>query len=114
MNNSLNYDTALNVIRGGNHCLLGVVDENGAPYIVPVSYRLENLRDDMKISMISRKDSKKVNCIKNNDKVTLYFKNTGFSDMLTVIASGTASIVEKDDMVFVDVKVDDISGRYFN
>jgi len=52
--------------------------------------------------------------IKNNDKVTLYFKNTGFSDMFTVIASGTASIVEKDDMVFVDVKVDDISGRYFN
>lgn len=114
MNNSINYDTALSVIRGGNHCLLGVVDENGAPYIVPVSYRSFNLRDDMKISMISRNDSKKVNCIKNNNNVTLYFKNTGFSDMLTVVASGKASVEEKDDMAFIDVEVDDISGRYFN
>lgn len=116
MNNSLNYNTALNVIKGGNNCLLGVVDEDNTPYIVPINYNLNNRKDEMTISFLSKKASKKVNCIKNNSNVTLYFKSTSFADMLTVIGNGIATVNEKeeDDMVLIDVKLNEISGRYFN
>lgn len=115
MNNSLDYNTALNVIKGGNNCLLGVVDEDNTPYIVPINYNLNKQKDEMTISFLSKKESKKVNCLKNNNNATLYFKSTSFADMLTVIGSGIATVKEKeeDNMVLVEVKLNEISGRYF-
>lgn len=114
----LNYEEMtrcqiVDMLSRGKTCVLSLCDCN-QPYAVYMFYKLDCFCDNILIKMKSKSCGKKMEILRDNNKVCLNFQRQILGCVETVIIIGKAKIEEKCGCDNITIEVLEMSGRKYS
>lgn len=102
-----------NVLKNGNICILALSKDN-IPYIVPTYYTYEIKDKTVYINLRIKNEGQKVEYIKKNTNVCLFFDDRSYETFDTVIIKGKATLSKStENEIDVTIKSNEITGRSY-
>lgn len=114
----MNYDNLTkngieNVLKNGNVCILAL-SKNNIPYIIPTYYTYEINDKNIYIKIKIKNEGKKVDYLKSNSNVCLFFDDRSYGTFDSVIIKGKTTISEGDENeIDIVVTSTEVTGRSY-
>jgi len=110
---NLTKDGIENVLKNGNVCILAL-SKNNIPYIVPTYYIYEIKDKNIYIKLKMKNKGKKIEYLKDNSNVCLFFDDRSYGTFDSVIIKGKATLSkDSENEIDVNVKSTEVTGRSY-